>query len=177
MSDSDETTRGRHPSAADHRTRPFQTKRCRLHNHQHYLHPRSASTPANDRVAAATFFNASATSLKRGPTVAHWSMFGDQQPKRKGISKEPGEAKLLDAVAMLTLNLGSERRTTTRDQNTVFKIRKDSELACPLQEGIVPSMDKMIQMLQRTRENSFKGFHNGSDLMHYYDCSCGAWHS
>ena len=39
-------------------------------------------------------------------------MFGDQQPKRKGISKEPdraisgsGEAKLLDAVEMLTLNL------------------------------------------------------------------------
>ena len=52
----------------------------------------------------------------RGPTVAHWSMFCDQQPKRKGISKEPdkatsepGEAKLLDAVAMLTLNLESEK--------------------------------------------------------------------
>ena len=70
-------------------------------------------------------------------------MFGDQQPKRKGISKEPdkatsesGEAKPPDAMAMLTLNLGSERRTTARDQNTVFKLRKDSELAGTLQKGI-----------------------------------------
>ena len=47
-----------------------------------------------------------------------------QQPRRKGILRgpdqamsEPGEAKLLDAVAMLTLNLESERRTAARDQN------------------------------------------------------------
>ena len=70
-------------------------------------------------------------------------MFGDQQLKRKRISKESDkaasesrDAKLLDAVAMLTLNLESERRTTARDQNTVFKSRKDSELAGTLQEGI-----------------------------------------
>ena len=70
-------------------------------------------------------------------------MFGDQQLKRKWISKESdkaasesGEAKLLDSVTMLTLNLESERRTTARDQNTVFKLRKDSELAGPLQDGI-----------------------------------------
>ena len=44
----------------------------------------------------------------RDTTVAHWSMFCDQQLKRKGISKktdkatsEAGEGKLLDAVAML----------------------------------------------------------------------------
>ena len=44
--------------------------------------------------------------------MTHGGMFGDQQPKREGISKEPdkataepGEVKLLDAVAMLTLNL------------------------------------------------------------------------
>ena len=49
---------------------------------------------------------------------------------------EPGEAKLLDALAMLTLNLESERRTTARDQNTVYKLRKDSELAGTLQDGI-----------------------------------------
>ena len=58
-------------------------------------------------------------------------MCGDQQPKRRGISKEPdkatsesGEAKLLDAVAMLTLDFESKRSTT--DQNTVFKLRNYS---------------------------------------------------
>ena len=97
----------------------------------------SASAPANGRVAATTLTQV------RDTTLAHWSMFGDQQPKRKGISKEsdkatsePGEAKQLDAVVMLRLNLESERRSTARDQNTVFKIRKDSELAGPLQEGL-----------------------------------------
>ena len=61
---------------------------------------------------------------------------GDQQLKRKGISKESdeaasesGEAKLLDAVAMLTLNSESERRTAAPVQNTVIKLRKDSERA------------------------------------------------
>ena len=101
----------------------------------------SASTPANDRVAAATLMQV--WQYKSGTTAAHWSMFGDQQPKRKGISKEsdtttsePGEAKLLDAVVVLTLNLESERRATARDQNTVFKIRKDNEPAGFFQEGI-----------------------------------------
>ena len=37
---------------------------------------------------------------------------------------------------MLNFNLESERRTTARDQNTVFRLRKDSELASTLQEGI-----------------------------------------
>ena len=71
---------------------------------------------------------------KSGAAVAHWSMFGDQRLKRKGISKESdkaasesGEAKLLDAVAMLTLNLESERRTTAHVQNTMIKLRKGSE--------------------------------------------------
>ena len=50
-------------------------------------------------------------------------------------TSEPGEVELLDAVAMLALNLESERRTTARDKNIVFKIRNDSELAGPLQEG------------------------------------------
>ena len=118
--------------------------------------------------------------------MAPWSLFGDQQPKRKGISKEPdkatsepGEAKLLDAVAMLTINLESERKTTARDQNTVFKIRKDIEIAGTLRRASrhIPSRDKMLEMLQRTREKSIKGIHKGSDLMHYYDCSCGARHS
>ena len=75
--------------------------------------------------------------------MALWSMFGDQQPKRKETSREPdkamsepGEVKLLDTVAMLTSNLESERRTPARDQNTVFKLQKDSELAGTLQEGI-----------------------------------------
>ena len=63
----------------------------------------SASTPADDRVAASTLTQVG------GTTVALWSMFGDQQPKRKETSREPdkamsepGEVKLLDAVAMLT---------------------------------------------------------------------------
>ena len=87
----------------------------------------SEPTPANYRVAAATLTQV------RGTTVVLWGIFGDQQPKRKWISREsnkamsePGEAKLLDAVAMRTLNLEFERRTTARDQNTVFKLRKNS---------------------------------------------------
>ena len=68
--------------------------------------------------------------------MALWSMVGEQQPKRNGTSREPDKAmseprevKLLDAVAMLALNLESERTTTPRDQNIVFELRKDSELA------------------------------------------------
>ena len=85
---------------------------------------------------------------------------------------EPGEAKLLVAVAMLTLNLESERRTAARDQNTVLKLRKDSEAL-----RHISSRDKMLEMLQRTRENSIKGIHKGNNPKHYNDCSCGAWHS
>ena len=54
-------------------------------------------------------------------------MIGDQQMKRKGISTESDkaasesrEAKQLDAVAMLTLNLESERRTAARDRTLFF---------------------------------------------------------
>ena len=54
----------------------------------------------------------------------------------QAASRPSGEAKHLEAVALLTLNLESERRAADRDQNTVFKIRKDSALAGTLQESI-----------------------------------------
>ena len=72
---------------------------------------------------------------KSGTTVARRSI--DQQPKRKGISKEPdratsesGEAKLLDAVAMLTSNLRVREKNHSCVQDT------DSELAGTLRESI-----------------------------------------
>ena len=98
---------------------------------------------------------------------------------QKKATSEPAEAKLLNVVTMLTLNFESERRTTPRDDNTVFKIRKDSGSQALFRKASrrIPSRDKMLEMQQRTRENSIKGIQKGSDLMHSYDCSCGAWHS
>ena len=59
-------------------------------------------------------------------------MFEDQSLKRKEPPKDSdkvtsetsGEAKFLEAVTPLTLNLESERRAVARDRNTVFKIRE-----------------------------------------------------
>ena len=54
-----------------------------------------------------------------------------QKDSRKAASETSGRAKLLEAVALLTLNPESERRAAARDQNTVFKIRKGSAVAGP----------------------------------------------
>ena len=62
--------------------------------------------------------------------MSHRYMFGDQPLKRKeaptdsdkAASETSGEAQLLEAAAVLTLNLESERRAAARDQNTVFNM-------------------------------------------------------
>ena len=104
--------------------------------------------------------------------------------KRKGISKESekvisesGEIKTTaKAVTMLTLKLESERRTTARDQNTVFKLRKDSKLTDSIRRTLrhTSSRDKLLEILQRTREKRIKDSQKRNALMHCYDYSCDA---
>ena len=74
-----------------------------------------------------------------------------------------------------TLSLGEELQLVTRVLSSRYGRTASSQALSWRASRHIPSRDKMLQMLQRTRENSIKGIHKGSELMHFYDCSCGAW--
>lgn len=55
--------------------------------------------------------------------------------KRKGEEDIGSDSKLLEAVAALALQHESERRSTARDQNVVFKMKKESKVAASMEKG------------------------------------------
>ena len=78
-------------------------------------------------------------------------------------------------MTILTLKLESQRRTTARVQNTVFKLRKNSTLSGGHRD--IHHWETKYPRFQRTREKRIKDSQKRNVLIHCHDYSYDAWHS